>query len=111
MRYVVCNATKQFRHSNFTIQLHKGLVICNLIHVITSMKKHIDNQHGTIIIKYRFHCKQGEKSIHLECEKNKRHKGATPFAITNLFGSQQPYKSSNPTLLCFIEDLMLFIAK
>ncbi len=88
MKYVVCNATKQCRHSNSTIQPHKGLVICNLIHVITSMKKYINNQHGTIVIKYRLHCKQGEKYTRFECEKNKKHKGTTPFTITNFFGSQ-----------------------
>lgn len=88
MKYVVCNATKQCKRSNSTLQTHKGLAICNLIHVITSMKKHINNQHGTIVIKYGLHCKQGEKSIRLECEKTKKHKGATPFAITKILGSQ-----------------------
>jgi len=74
------------------------------------MNNHIDDEHEDIIIKYTLHYKQG-KSIGLGCEKNRKRKGVAPCSITNFFGSQQPYKSSNPTQIHFNEDLVLFIAK
>jgi hypothetical protein len=75
------------------------------------MNNHIDDEHEDIVIKYKLHCKQEGKSIGFGCEKNKKQKGVAPFSITNFFGTQQPYKSSNPTQIHFIEDLVLFIAK
>jgi len=88
-----------------------GLVTYNPQHGITSMKNHIDNQHGAMVFKYKNHHIKEAKSTGPRCEKSKKRKGVAPSTITEYFGSQQPYKSSNPMQTHFIENLVSFVAK
>jgi hypothetical protein len=64
-----------------------------------------------MIFNYKNHCIEEAESASLRCEKNKKHKGVAPSTITKYFGSQQPYKNFDPMHICFIEDLVLFVAK
>jgi hypothetical protein len=55
------------------------------MHGITSMKKHIDNEHEAIVAKYVLHCKSEDEASGLGYEKSKKHKQISLFAITNFF--------------------------
>jgi hypothetical protein len=55
------------------------------MHGITSMKKHIDNEHEAIVAKYVLHCKSEVEASDPGHEKSKKHKQVTLFAITNFF--------------------------
>jgi hypothetical protein len=75
------------------------------------MKNHIDSKHGPMVSKYKNHHTKEVEFTGPRHEKNKKCKGVAPSTITKYFGSQQLYKSFDPTQICFIEDLMLFVVK
>jgi hypothetical protein len=68
MRCIICHVTKQVQSSNDTIHEHKGLLTYNPTHGITSMKKHIDNEHKAIVAKYTLHRKNEDEVSNLGCE-------------------------------------------
>jgi hypothetical protein len=55
------------------------------MHDITSMKKHIDNEHKAIVAKCVLHPKSENKASSPSDEKSKKHKQAALFAITKFF--------------------------
>jgi hypothetical protein len=61
------------------------------------MKNRINNEHGAMVSKYKNHRTEEVKSTIPRCEKSKKHKGVAPSTITKYFGSQQSYKSFDPT--------------
>ncbi len=70
MRCIISHVTKQVQSSNNTIHERKGLLTYNPTHGITSMKKHIDNEHKAIVAKYALHCKNEDEVSNLSCEYN-----------------------------------------
>jgi hypothetical protein len=75
------------------------------------MKNHIDSKHGPMVSKYKNHRTKEVESTGPRRERKKKCKGVAPSTITKYFGSQQLYKSFDPTHIRFIEDLMLFVVK
>jgi hypothetical protein len=55
------------------------------MHGITSMKKHIDNEHEAIVAKYVLHRKSEDETSNPGHEKSKKHKQDTFFAIRYIF--------------------------
>jgi hypothetical protein len=111
LRCVICHPTKQCHNFDSTIKFQKGFITYNPQHGITSMNNHIDIEHGAMVSKYKNHCTKEIEFASLGHGKSKQCKGVAPSTITEYFGSQQPYKSFDPMQICFIEDLMLFVAK
>jgi hypothetical protein len=58
MRCIICHVTKQVQSSNNTIHECKGLLTYNPMHGITSMEKHINNEHKAIVAKYALYRKK-----------------------------------------------------
>ncbi len=74
MRCTICCIIEQVQSSNNTTCEHKGLLTYNPTHGITSMNKHIDNEHEAIVAKYVLHCKNEDEASSSSCEKSKKHK-------------------------------------
>ncbi len=55
MRCPICHITKQIQSSNSTTRECKGLLTYNPTRGITSMKKHIDDEHEAIVAKHVLH--------------------------------------------------------
>ncbi len=74
MKLTICHVTKQVQSSHNTTCENKGLLTYNPRRGITSMKKHIDNEHKAIIAKYALHCKSEAKTSDPGREKSKKRK-------------------------------------
>ncbi len=61
--HTICHVTKQVQSSNNTTHECKGLLTYNPMHDITSVKKHIDNEHEAIVAKYVLHPKKWKWSF------------------------------------------------
>jgi hypothetical protein len=85
MRCTICHIIEQVQSSNNTTCEHKGPFTYNLMHGITSMKKHVDNEHKAIVAKYALHCKSEYEASSSSHKKSKKSKQATPSTITIFF--------------------------
>jgi hypothetical protein len=85
MRCTICHIIEQVQSSNNTTCEHKGLLTYNPMHSITSMKKHIDNEHKAIVAKYVLHCKSEDEAFGSSHAKSNKNKQATPSTITDFF--------------------------
>ncbi len=87
MRCIICHIIEQVQSSNNTTCEHKGLFTYNPMHGITSISKHIDNEHNAIVAKYALHCKSEDEASGSSHEKSKKSKQATPSTIIDFFGT------------------------
>jgi hypothetical protein len=79
MRCAICHIIEQVQSSNNTTCEHKGLFTYNPTHGITSMKKHIDNEHKAIVAKYTLHHKSEDEAFSSSCEEKQEEQTSYTF--------------------------------
>jgi hypothetical protein len=87
----------QTSNNKCTSNFGKPIISYTLSHGITTMKKHIANEHVVALIQYIEHTKVLDGTIIGQPKKNKS-KVVPPLAIIKLFSNQNPYE----TLMAFI---------
>jgi hypothetical protein len=88
--------TRQTSNNNSTTNFGKAIISYTLSHGITTMKKHIANEH-VALVQYIKHVEVLDGTIIGQQKKNKS-KVVPPLTIIKLYSNQNPYE----TLLAFI---------
>ncbi len=63
MRCILCHPMAPTSSSSKTTQSKKSIFSCNPAHGITSMKKHVDNEHGATMNWYKKQKKLANESV------------------------------------------------
>jgi len=109
MKCVICYSSENSSSFQSSTKFQKGFVTYNPKHGITSMQKHVANEH---ILEYLLHKNSNVKGRNGGKQKKMQAKGIYhTYNHHDFFGKCEPYKKSNPIELGFIEDLVLMIAK
>jgi hypothetical protein len=108
----MCDFLKKLNASSYSsTKSRKCFIIYNLEHGITTMKKHVKNEHGPNLVKYTMHKINLEGGDNSKKHKCKNRAFVTHTTIIIIFGGVKPYKKSNPMQMGFAEDLVLMIVK
>jgi len=89
----------------------KGLMAYHKFNGMTTMKKHVESNHSTLLQKLLVNPTNLAPRSPLDCKPSKKRAHVYPFAISSFFSFVSKFKKDDAIQVVFLEDLMLFVIK